>query len=61
MFVICTKTLAKDTEGGKALAEVAQEGCGCTDTASVQGQVRWGLEQSGLVEDVPAYGRGGWK
>jgi len=25
---------------------------------SVQGQVRWGFEQPGLVEGVPAHGRG---
>ena len=33
-------------------------GCGCPIPGSVQGQVGWGLEQPGLVEGVPAHGRG---
>jgi len=45
------------TEGGKALAQVAQRSCGCPLPGSVQGQVGWGLEQPGLVEGVPANGR----
>ena len=28
--------------------------------ANIQGQVRRGSEQPGLVEDVPAHCRGGW-
>jgi len=39
---------------------VAQRSCGCPLPGSVQGQVGWSSEQPGLVEDVPAYGRGGW-
>uniref|UniRef100_A0A8C0BVW1 Pyruvate dehydrogenase complex component X n=1 Tax=Buteo japonicus TaxID=224669 RepID=A0A8C0BVW1_9AVES len=35
-------------EGGEALEEVAQRGCGCPIPGSVQGQVGWGLEQPGL-------------
>lgn len=58
MFVTFNKTLAKAIKGGKGLAGVTQGGCGCTNCGSVQGQVRWGLEQSGLVENVPAYCRG---
>ena len=27
-------------------------------TGSVQGQVEWGVKQPGLMEDVPAHGRG---
>ena len=45
-------------EGGEALAQVAQRGCGCPIPGSVQGQVGWGFEQAGLVEGVPAHGRG---
>ena len=45
-------------EGGEALAQVAQRSCGCPLPASVQGQVGWSSEQPGLVEDVPAHGRG---
>jgi len=45
-------------EGGEALAQVAQRSCGCPLPGSVQGQVRRGFEQLGLVEGVPAHGRG---
>ena len=38
--------------------KVAQGGCGCPIPGSVPGQVGWGLEQPGLVEGVPAQGRG---
>jgi len=37
--------------------------CGCPLPGSVQGQVGWSSEHPGLVEDVPAHGRGvgtGW-
>ena len=45
-------------EGGEALAQVAQRSCGCPLSGTVQGQVGWGFEQPGLVEGVPARGRG---
>ena len=45
-------------EGGEALAQGAQRGCGCPIPGSVQGRVGWGFEQPGLVEGVPAHGRG---
>ena len=45
-------------EGGEALEQVAQRGCGCPIPGSVQGQAGWGFEQPGLVEGVPAHGRG---
>jgi len=45
-------------EGGETLAQVAQRSCGCPLPGSVQGQVGWSSEQPGLVEDVPAHGRG---
>ena len=45
-------------EGGEALEQVSQRGCGCPLPGSVQGQVGWGFEQPGLVEGVPAHGRG---
>lgn len=34
------------------------QNCGCLITASVQGQVRLGSAQTGLVENVPYCGRG---
>ena len=43
-------------EGGEALAQVAQRSSGCPLPRSVQSQAGWGLEQPGLVEDVPARG-----
>jgi len=45
-------------EGGEALAQVAQRSCGCPLPGSVQGQAGQGFEQPGLVEGVPAHGRG---
>ena len=41
-------------EGGEALEQVSQRSCGCP----LPGQVGWGFGQPGLVEGVPAYGRG---
>jgi len=32
--------------------------CGCPLPGSVPGQVGWDFEQAGLVEGVPAHGRG---
>ena len=40
------------------LEQVAQRSCGCPLPGSVQGQVGRGFEQPGLVEGVPAHGRG---
>jgi len=45
-------------EGGETLEQVAQRSCGCPLPGSVQGQVGWSSEQPGLVEGVPAHGRG---
>jgi len=45
-------------EGGEALAQVAQRSCGCPLPGSIQGQAGWSCEHPGLVEDVPADGRG---
>jgi len=45
-------------EGGETLAQVAQRVCGCPLPGSVQDQVEWGIEQPGLMESVPAHGRG---
>ena len=45
-------------EGGEALEQVAERGCGCPLPGSVEGQVGWGFEQPSLVEGVPAYSRG---
>ena len=46
------------SEGGVALAQVAQRSCACPLPGSVQGQAGWGSEQPGLVEGVTAHGRG---
>jgi len=45
-------------EDGEALAQVAQRSCGCPLPGIVQGQVGEDIEQPGLVEGVPAHGRG---
>ena len=45
-------------EGGETLAQAAQRSCGCPLPGRVQGQVGWSSEHPGLVEDVPADGRG---
>jgi len=39
------------------LSLILMVGNGCPIPGSVQGQVGWGFEQPGLVEDVPAHGR----
>ena len=44
-------------EGGEALEQVAQRSYGCPIPGVFQGQVGWGFEQPGLVEDVPAHSR----
>lgn len=46
------------SEGGKALAQIAQRNCGCPTPGTVQGQVGCSLDQLGLVENVPAHARG---
>lgn len=45
-------------EGGEALAQAAQGNCGCLISESVQDQAEWSSEQPGLVEYIPADGRG---
>ncbi|TRZ10592.1 hypothetical protein HGM15179_016516 [Zosterops borbonicus] len=46
-------------EGEEALVQISQRSCGCPwISGSVPGQVGWGLEQPGIVEGVPAHGRG---
>ena len=47
-------------ERGETLAQVAQRGGRCPISGDLQGQVGQGSEQPDLVEDVPAYCRGGW-
>jgi len=42
----------------RTLEHVAQRSCGSPLPGSVQGQVGWSSEQPGLVEGVPAHGRG---
>jgi len=43
---------------GEALDQVVQRSCGWPLCGIIQGQVGWGFEQPGLVEGVPAHGRG---
>ena len=45
-------------KGGETMEQVAQRSCGCPLPGSVHGQVGRGFEQPGLVEGVPAHGRG---
>jgi len=46
-------------EGCEALAQVAQRSCGCPVPGSVEGQVGREFKKPGLVESVPAHGKGG--
>lgn len=46
------------SEGGEDLAQLAHRSCGCPTFGSIQGEVGWGLELPGLLEGVPAHGRG---
>jgi len=45
-------------KGGETLEQIAQGGSGSPIPGNTQGQVGWGSEQPGLVEDVPAHCRG---
>jgi len=45
-------------EGGETLEQVAQRGSGGPINGNNQGQIGWGSEQPGLVEDVPSHCRG---
>ena len=46
------------TEGGEALEQVAQGGCGCPIPAGIQSQAGCGSGQPGLVVGDPAHSRG---
>ena len=46
------------TEGGDALEQVAQVGCGCPIPGGIQGQAGCGSGQPGLVVGNPAHSRG---
>ena len=46
------------TEGGDALKQVAQGGCGCPIPGGIQGQAGCGSGQPGLVVGDPAQSRG---
>jgi len=39
------------------LEQIPQRSCGSPIPGNIQGQVGWGSEQPGLVEDVPAHCR----
>ena len=45
-------------EGSEALAQIDQRGSGGPIPRNIQGQVGWGSEQPGLVEDTSAHCRG---
>jgi len=47
------------TEGGDALEQVAQGGCGCPIPGGIQGQDGCGSGQPGLLVGDPAHSRGG--
>ena len=49
------------TEGGDAVEQAAQVGCGCPIPGGIQGQVGCGSGQPGLVVGYPARSRGGLK
>ena len=46
------------SEGGDALEQVAQGGCGCPLPGGIQGQTGCGSGQPGLVVGDPAHSRG---
>jgi len=46
------------TEGGDALEQVAQGGCGCPIPGGIQGQAGCGCGQPGVVVGDPAHSRG---
>ena len=46
-----------EEEGGDALEQVVQGGCGCPNPGGTQGQVEWGSGQPGLVVGDPAHSR----
>ena len=49
-------------ESGEVLEQVAQKGCGCPISTSIQGQIGWGPGQSDLVLHLaagdPAHSKG---
>lgn len=45
-------------EGGEALEQALQKSSGHCIPGIIQGQVKWGFEQSSLIEGVPAHGKG---
>jgi len=49
-----------NSEGGEALEQDAQRGCGFFIFGDVQGQVRWGTGQSDVGGGNPAHSRVGW-
>ena len=54
-----THELEPVLESIKTLEQVDQRSCGChLLPGSAQGQAGWSSEHPGLVEDVPAEGRG---
>jgi len=44
--------------GVEALEQVAQRSYGCSIPGAAQGQIGWGPGHPGLVEGVPAHGKG---
>ena len=58
MFSKKLYTVKDHSEGGDALEQVAQGGCGCPIPGGIQGQAGRGSGQSGLVVGDPAHSRG---
>ncbi|GAB0191433.1 cAMP-dependent protein kinase inhibitor alpha [Grus japonensis] len=57
-YWLCGEWIESNPEEKDLVDKVAQRSCGCPIPGSVQAQTGWGFEQPGLVEGVPAHGRG---
>jgi len=57
-FRLDRRKTSVNNEGGETLAQIAQRGRRCPIPRNLEGQVGWGSEQPGLVEDDPAGGLG---
>ena len=58
IFVLCIWQMMIVKEGGDALEQVAQGGCGCLIPGGIQGQAGCGSGQPGLLVGDPAHSRG---
>lgn len=44
--------------GDEAVAQVTRRSCRCHLPGNIQGWIGWGFEQLGLLEGIPAHGKG---